>query len=380
MTAFSLRNYVSLQEKTLKKIVIVYFVTTILSWTSFFCYFFTPVAFVYLNVLFFAGVMLVPVFFFRIVRFLTRIDEKEAFSPVHYLLPGLLCATLLVWSLFVPFDTQLAIVTGRGSSLSGQYETFSRLFASKPFFRTAFIAFYYSYIVVLLVRYFRKANDKDSVVVRPAKWILFLLSLTLASALSTVIIIILPRDSIFASGNAVLTSLLTSGEFIVLTSHIIRRKYMIYTVYPIEEREADAKAALSTRQTDAATPETAAVSPVPVVTTPKSATATPSNKLTRRRINAYFREHKPYLQPDYKLSRLARAMKKNRSDTSEFINKTYGVNFNRFINQWRISEMQRLRKLKANKNKSVVQLCAIAGFSDARQYYRALAIEGRDDK
>jgi hypothetical protein len=51
------------------------------------------------------------------------------------------------------------------------------------------------------------------------------------------------------------------------------------------------------------------------------------------------------------------------------------VNFNRFVNQWRLKELERLRALPSNKGKSVAKLFAKAGFADLRQYYRALAAE-----
>jgi hypothetical protein len=65
----------------------------------------------------------------------------------------------------------------------------------------------------------------------------------------------------------------------------------------------------------------------------------------------------------------------NRSVLSAFINKRYGVNFNRFVNRWRLKEFERLRTLPSNKGKSAAKLSAKAGFTTLLQYYRILAAE-----
>jgi hypothetical protein len=51
------------------------------------------------------------------------------------------------------------------------------------------------------------------------------------------------------------------------------------------------------------------------------------------------------------------------------------VNFNRFVNQWRLKELERLRALPSNKGMSVAKLVAKAGFADLRQYYRTVTAE-----
>jgi AraC-like DNA-binding protein len=60
----------------------------------------------------------------------------------------------------------------------------------------------------------------------------------------------------------------------------------------------------------------------------------------------------------------------NRTAVSAFINKTYGVNFNRFINQWRVDELKRLLALPGNEKESAASLYRQAGFGELKQYYR----------
>ena len=46
----------------------------------------------------------------------------------------------------------------------------------------------------------------------------------------------------------------------------------------------------------------------------------------------------------------------NRTVLSAFINQTYGMNFNRYLNRFRLRELDRLRLRPANQGKSVSSL------------------------
>jgi AraC-like DNA-binding protein len=325
------------------------------AWITVFCYVFFPEAFVCLNVVCLAGFIMPPVFFFRIIRYLTRLEQAERFSPLHYLVPALIGAVFLVWSLFVPFDVQVAIVKSRELSIEGEYALYSWLFTSKPVLRMVFLLAYYGFTARVLVRYYRRASHPDSPVRKPARWVVFLIILSLAFVLTSVTATFLPRNRLAASAYTAVAALGVSGQYILLTFHIIRRKYRLYAVHP--EPEADD------------TPETVENEESGE---PKDVRRLHAGKLTRRRLNAYFREQKPYLQANLKITGLTEALDVNRSVLSAFINRTYGMNFNRFVNQWRLKEVEHLRALPSNRGVSVAKLVSEAGFADLRQYYRAL--------
>ena len=65
----------------------------------------------------------------------------------------------------------------------------------------------------------------------------------------------------------------------------------------------------------------------------------------------------------------------NRTVLSAFINQTYGMNFNRYLNRFRLRELDRLRLRPANQGKSVSSLIGQVGFKDFRTYSRAVAAE-----
>ena len=70
----------------------------------------------------------------------------------------------------------------------------------------------------------------------------------------------------------------------------------------------------------------------------------------------FFREHKPFLRPGYKMTDLVEDLDVNRTVLSAFINQTYGMNFNRYLNRFRLRELDRLRSHPANQGKSVSSL------------------------
>jgi AraC-like DNA-binding protein len=125
----------------------------------------------------------------------------------------------------------------------------------------------------------------------------------------------------------------------------------------------------------------AAMKPSRVRKSPKDAktknetTPNLSHKLTTHKLESHFMLTRPYLNPDYRLTDLAEEMDINRSDMSAFINRTYGMGFKRYINQWRLIEYDRMIALPSNKLKNPYRLIKMAGFSDPRHYHRVVRQE-----
>lgn len=105
------------------------------------CYFFyefAPVLFVWLNIACLVSFILPSIFFYRIVRYLTRLGQPEVFPLLHYLLPSVLTAVMLVWSLFVPLGVALEIVTSKAQVFPAGYEAYACFFTTKPLLRVIF--------------------------------------------------------------------------------------------------------------------------------------------------------------------------------------------------------------------------------------------------
>ncbi len=366
LVALSLRDCLSQEERRLKKIMLVYLALSALGWYMTFCYEFHPVLFTWLNVLCLLSYVLPSIFFYRIVRYLTRLGEAERFSPQHYLLPGLLAGVLFVWSLFVPMDVQIGIVEGKAQVFPAGYEAFARFFTLKPLLRMIFGMAYYILTIALLVRYYHRTNGKQAPGRQTARWVVFLVGISIASLLSSLLPTFMPRATILHSFWTILAAGAMAFQHVLLSYHIIRRKYRLYVLPDNDARQGAVPiiAAAPQMQPEATdSPES------------KPLRRHHSGKLSRVRLEAYFRHEKPWLDPACKIADLVEVFDVNRTALSSFINRTYGMNFNRYLNRWRLRELDRLRALPSNRGKSMRSLVEKAGFDNYRTYLRAIAAE-----
>lgn len=344
----SFTNSLTQNERRLKRIAIAYFCMAAAGWLFIFFYGYAPQVLVVLNPVCFLSFILVPIFFYRIIRFLTRFNEPERFSLLHYLFPVLVVGAMLLWSFSVPFDTQLEILASKGQSFPAGYEAYGRFFTSKLLFRAIFGLIYSTLIIVLLVRYYRRAHNPNSLVRRPALWVLFLVGLSLASLVSTITSALLSGARDASSPLARWSAVGITFQYILLTYHIVRRNYLLYVVReePGNREEAGNGKTTERRQH--------------------------SGSITHRKLTAYFRNEKPYLRTNFGIEELVEALDVNRTVVSAFINKNYGMNFKGYVNSWRLREMERLKAMPSHAGKAKGSYVTAAGFADLRQYHRAL--------
>jgi methylphosphotriester-DNA--protein-cysteine methyltransferase len=88
-------------------------------------------------------------------------------------------------------------------------------------------------------------------------------------------------------------------------------------------------------------------------------------------LDSFFQQHKPFLNPDYKISALEKQLKVSRKEISLFTKRRFGRNFNQFLNLWRVAELRHLKTLPENRNLSIEILCQKAGFKNKQQYILA---------
>lgn len=90
----------------------------------------------------------------------------------------------------------------------------------------------------------------------------------------------------------------------------------------------------------------------------------------KQRVFHYFKEEKPYLNPDLNLSDLARALHMNRATLSEVINYGFHQNFNDFVNTYRVALVKE-KLLKGEHAKiSLVGIAFDAGFNSKATFNR----------
>ena len=349
LAGFSLEDSQTLKEKRHKLIVIAYMAVVVVVWSSIFCYGYFPRIFVWLNVPCLLSFVFVPILFYRIVYFLTYPDRERKFSKLHYLIPCLLGSILLVWSFFVPFEVQLQITEGHGQVFPAGYEAYARLFVSKPALRMVFGLIYYILTLLLLWRYYQEVKTPGSSIYKPERWVVFLIIVSVIWLFTSLIMILAPRARIFTFVWTYVGIACVILQHILITYSMIGRKYLPYAIYDRSTKTPDKKSCV--RKQHAGKP------------------------LTRQRLEHYFRKEKPYLKQDLKITDIVTALDVNRSLVSGFINRTYGMNFNHYVNHWRLKELERLMKLPANTGKKPQKLLSKAGFTNNKHYLRARNME-----
>jgi AraC-like DNA-binding protein len=95
-------------------------------------------------------------------------------------------------------------------------------------------------------------------------------------------------------------------------------------------------------------------------------------RLSRQRVDQYMETKKPYLNHAFRITDMAEDLFTNRAYMSAFINKEYGMNFNSFVNGYRLRELEKLKEEAAEKKQRVatMQLIMNVGFSNYRSYIR----------
>ncbi|WP_318347593.1 helix-turn-helix domain-containing protein [Aquipluma nitroreducens] len=85
---------------------------------------------------------------------------------------------------------------------------------------------------------------------------------------------------------------------------------------------------------------------------------------------AYFEKEKPYLQPDLTLTTVSKVIGTNRTYLSAVINSNFGVNFNVFVNQFRVRYIEDYLKQYPKTTKE--ELVDIGGFGSISSLKRAM--------
>jgi len=91
----------------------------------------------------------------------------------------------------------------------------------------------------------------------------------------------------------------------------------------------------------------------------------------KKNVNDYFYTEKPYLNSKLKLEELAQEMGYTRNQFSALVNQSFKVNFNVFVNNWRLKELENIAKAPKTKKLSRARQAEMAGFGSYDSYQRA---------
>lgn len=358
LTILSNRDSLSRTEIKLKNVLSVYLLLAGVAWFCTFSFRYFPGLFVYLNASCYFTFLTVQVSFYHFFYILTKTNEQDRFNWWHYAPPVFIFALMQIWSLFIPLDVQEVIVESRNTHIITDYEWYTRFFFTKPEMRLVYSLIYVSLTLFRLNTYYHVINHASSMIRRPKAWVWSLIILVITSILSALFATFLSREAAFKSPLLIFTSVIIMIQHIILTYYIVRRQFLLYVV--VKEKKDTAES------TDTENLPKKKIKPtIRKITMP----------LTKKSLETYMRKEKPYLKPHFKMIDLEEVFGTNRTYISNFINETYGVNFNRYLNRLRLKEMERLLKQSSNAGKTTADLIRKAGFTDSRHYHRALTAE-----
>jgi AraC-like DNA-binding protein len=103
----------------------------------------------------------------------------------------------------------------------------------------------------------------------------------------------------------------------------------------------------------------------------QSALSESKKQLIINHLQKIMRQKKPHLQPTISLPELAQLLSISKHHLSQVINESYNLNFNDFINMYRIDEAMTLLQDKTNCNKTILEIAYIVGFNSKSTFNSA---------
>lgn len=291
----------------------------------------------------------VNVLYYHFTFELTKTRSHERFSRWHYFAPASITAIYLVWSLFVPFDVQCQLVESK-SEIVQDYEVYSWFSNSKPLLFSVFMIVY-GVMATLRIRRFRRAvvNYSADEQRTSLSWLYQMTYAMLGMVPLALAFVVLSNRTLTSTPIVILPLLFFIYRDVMLVHNILTDNFVVIT--------SDADATLSSQSDE---------QPLFAGTQHEEV----------RHLESYMRERKPYLNPELKITDITADLHTNRTSLSQLINRTYGMNFSRFVNRYRLEE---LKKIKADTKNDLpeIELIAEAGFSEWRGYLR---VKQREEK
>lgn len=335
------------QEKQLRRFLALTYLVTSLGWLGMVLYVVAPRAFVFYLPMFLLTIMLEEVMLYRFVSRITGLGQPRRFSSLHLAIPLLIVAAATVSCLVVPVEQQAVAIYGETTADTNLW------FKVMYTITTVIFIIYNSLYPILNLRNIRRyrlfvvnySSDEQRISLH---WLTLMQALILVSVPFPLAGLLLGISTFSSSALVWLGALPSFMFYLILCYNMLDDNYLIIQPETIEEEDTGKE-------------------PVEEETT----------VLDPKGFSRYMREKKPYLNPKLRITDLAAGLHTNRTYLSAFINREYGMNFCRLINQCRLRALDRLRTAPENADKSNMELVLMAGFSGYRNYIR---IKNEEDK
>ena len=367
------RDNVNSYEKRIKFLAVFYFLFAFSIWGGTILLNYSYSLFVYVNSFYYLSLLLASVCLYHIIFYLTATSRSERFPMWHYLPPLIIFFLFFSWSFFVPYEVRYAIIQGNGIP-DPEYKFYSMFSISKYFLRIIYLVVYVSLIASRLYFYSKKIQEHYKHDCRRyTLWLWYLVSIGILAIVVAFISQILSNSCVLKFFGDTFITLLIAVAHITMAYNIIRRNYLLLFLTDVTSiNTLENRSGIITYPAGELANGTSLKRKTYTrkrrVITEKEGT---DNTLTTKQLENYFRKNKPYLNPNFKITDLVEPLEQNRTYISRFINEEYGINFNQYINNYRLKELEILLALKSNNNKDLETLVAQAGFGSFRSYIRA---------
>lgn len=320
------------QQRRLHYHMIVTYLIAALCWFGLVLYVADEKLFVYYHTFFLLTLMLDQVFIYKFVFDITSSLKRKKFSCLHYLIPLFIVLIVGLFALTTPFSEQHTAIYNE--IRTDKINTFRIIYSITSF---AFIIYntLYPLLGLFQIDYYRgEVVDYSADTQRSSmNWLYAMLILTIITV-PVPLSGLLTRTNVFTSLWFTLSGALpTFVVYLIICYNLLSNNYV--TIEPDSPEEKVRKTTIE-----------------------------------RKNFERYMREKKPYLNSQLRISDLAADMNTNRTYLSAFINQEYGMNFNRYINRYRLKELEKLLKSEAANKNSNIELLMMAGFSSYRSYVR----------
>lgn len=331
-----------IQRRLIGLMAFTYF-TALCCWTGVVLYILDYDGFVWFRTPFLFALMVNQVLLHHFVFRITDTGSDRRFSLAHYVMPVVIISIYVIWSLFVPYEVRYHLVESRGQ-FHPDYLWYSRYFLALPLIFVVY-SIVYSILSFVKVRDYRKAVVDYSADERrsSAIWLyqlILLIWLTLPFAAG---LLFMGRSIYFRTFLAVGLGFLPIFQYLVIAYNLLADNYVIILKSSVAENEEEG-----------------------------------TRKIDRLKFEQYMKAKKPFLNSRLKITEMCLELGTNRTYLSSFINREYGVNFSRFINQQRMKELDRIRIEPSNKDLQANELILMAGFSNYGSYLRVKKMEDRE--
>ena len=331
--------------------IVLYF-TSMLVWFSQILYCILPEFYVTFHPFIFWTFLLIYVLSYRFVFEITKVSSSEKFSFFHFLTPLSGFAVMLVWSFLVPREVQLSLIRSGWAVVEG-YHRFSLFFHSGiPVMLCMNVI--YSLLGLRRIARYRKvvvnysADEFRGALTWLYQYIFAMLAFFVGISSFYIVSKIIPINAWFLF----IPSMIAVFKYVILLHNILLENFVIIWTDPDDSNRFAGDTGRSSEDNESAQ------------------SISRKSTLAIRNLETYMQKKKPYLNPKFKISDMTRDLKTNRTSLSALINRTYGVNFSRFINRYRLQELSQIKLNPANHNFSEEELVNRAGFSDYRGYLR----------